>query len=299
MSAVTNFTAEDAEEYTQSLSQIFAGSYRQILWAKQRGIPQALGLTTEEWVTERLGGYVRMQIPDRKKAVAELSKEGLSNRKIAEVLGVSDETINRDVRATSVAAGDGNTQISESSAATDVAPDLEAETKTKTRKQRDQTAAAKREDRERREAQVVEIAAPDIRQGSLSEALADVRTLATLLLGLIAIATKGEATFDLPVGARDPLGYALVAFAVAASLSILTNIPRRGDEASVGGLRKFITERQNDTEQVALYEVAKNRLIVLESARTIDRFKGYALVLAMVAETVALVFLAWAMVEII
>ena len=52
-------SAEDAEEYTQSLGQIFGGGWRQIAWAERQGVPAVLGLTTEEWVTQRLGGYVR------------------------------------------------------------------------------------------------------------------------------------------------------------------------------------------------------------------------------------------------
>ncbi len=154
-------THEVAEEYTQSLSQIFAGSYRQILWAQQQCIPQALGLTTEEWVTQKLGGYVRMQVPDRRNAVKELTDEGFSTRKIAEVVGVSHVTVADDVK-----------KLTEPVA---VAVDLETEAKAKTRKQRDLKAAAKRDDRAKREAAAENVAAPDIRHGSLSEALSDVR----------------------------------------------------------------------------------------------------------------------------
>jgi len=78
----TTLTTEQAEEYTQSLGQIFAGSYRQVLWAKQQGIPQALGLSVEEWVNGRLGGYVKMQIEERREAVRNLTEEGLSAREI-------------------------------------------------------------------------------------------------------------------------------------------------------------------------------------------------------------------------
>ena len=91
-------TAEQAEEYTQSLGQIFAGSYRQVLWAKQQGIPQALSLTVEEWVNERLGGYVRMQVEERREAVKNLTDDGLSLREIAEVTGVSHQTVANDVK---------------------------------------------------------------------------------------------------------------------------------------------------------------------------------------------------------
>jgi len=111
---------EDAEEYTQSLGQILAGSWRQILWAQKQGIPKALGMSTEEWVNGRLGGYVKMTIPERREAVKEIKEqEGLlSNREIAKVLGVKPKTIDRDVRASNVAMHAGNPPES----ATNVAP---------------------------------------------------------------------------------------------------------------------------------------------------------------------------------
>lgn len=185
MSEVSELTAESAEEYTQSLSQVFAGSYRQILWAQQNGIPKALGLTTEEWVNKRLGGYVKMQVPDRRKAVAELQKKGLSSRKVAEVLGVTNATVARDAAVTNVTPrSEDPTEhaVSEGTAVTNVtrennsAPtDLEAEAKTKTRKQRDLKAEAKREDKATREAKVTNVPPPDLREGRLKQALADVK----------------------------------------------------------------------------------------------------------------------------
>lgn len=89
---------EDAEEYTQSLGQIFAGSWRQIALGKRLGVPAALGLSTEEWVTSRLGGYVKQSIPERREAALELSDSGHSVRDIAEILGVGKTTIADDVR---------------------------------------------------------------------------------------------------------------------------------------------------------------------------------------------------------
>lgn len=93
---------EDAEEFTQSLGQIVGGSWRQIALAKRLGVPKALGLTTEQWVTERLSGYVRMSVEDRRKAAAELSAAGESTRAIAETLGVTNATVSRDLAATKV-----------------------------------------------------------------------------------------------------------------------------------------------------------------------------------------------------
>jgi predicted transcriptional regulator len=92
-------TPDDAEEYTASLGQIVAGSWRQVAWADRQGIPAALGLTTREWVERRLGGYVRLAIPERREAVAELTEEGLSQREVANVLGVDQATVQRDAFA--------------------------------------------------------------------------------------------------------------------------------------------------------------------------------------------------------
>ena len=88
---------DDAEEYTQALGQVLAGGWRQRMLAWRLGVPQALGMTLEEWTERRLGGYVRMSIPERREAVAELAEEGLSQREIAGVLGVSQKTIDRDL----------------------------------------------------------------------------------------------------------------------------------------------------------------------------------------------------------
>lgn len=98
-------TAEAAEEYTQALGQVMAGGWRQIALGRRLGVPQALGLSVQQWVDGRLGGYVRLSLSERpdevKEAVKELTMpvaeggDGLSNRKAAEVLGVSKDTVRR------------------------------------------------------------------------------------------------------------------------------------------------------------------------------------------------------------
>ena len=88
---------EDAEEYTLSLGQIVAGSWRQIALAKRLGVPQALGLSIEEWVNDRLGGYVRRSVGERREIVANATAEGHSAHEIAEFIGVSHDTVSRDV----------------------------------------------------------------------------------------------------------------------------------------------------------------------------------------------------------
>jgi N6-adenosine-specific RNA methylase IME4 len=89
---------EDAEEYTQSLGQIVAGSWRQVALAKRLGVPRALGLDVKQWVQERLGGYIQMSIPERREAVRNLTDQNFSAREIADIVGVSHDTAARDVR---------------------------------------------------------------------------------------------------------------------------------------------------------------------------------------------------------
>jgi transcriptional regulator with XRE-family HTH domain len=89
---------DDAEEYTQALGQVVSGSWRQIALAKRLGVPEALGLSTQEWVDNRLGGYVRLSIADRREAAKELTEEGMSQREVADVLGVDAATVNRSLR---------------------------------------------------------------------------------------------------------------------------------------------------------------------------------------------------------
>lgn len=97
---------EDAEEYTQALGQVSAGGWRQILLGVKLGVPDTLGLSTEEWVNGRLGGYVRLSLPDRREAAAELAAEGKSVREAAEILGVSRETVRRDLKPDTDVSGD-------------------------------------------------------------------------------------------------------------------------------------------------------------------------------------------------
>lgn len=97
-------SAEDAEEYTQALGQIVAGGWRQIALGRRLGVPEALGISTPEWVEQRLGGYVKLSLDERRQAAKELiappeeGGQGLSTREAAEVLGVSNFTVSTDVR---------------------------------------------------------------------------------------------------------------------------------------------------------------------------------------------------------
>lgn len=96
----SNITPEDAEEYSQSLAQIGEGWWRQIAWAFRQDIHTALGMSRREWA-EKYHGYFRMPIEERREAVAELTDEGMSAPEIADTLGVSEKTVDRDRSAMS------------------------------------------------------------------------------------------------------------------------------------------------------------------------------------------------------
>ena len=50
---------KDAKEYTQALGQVVAGGWRQIALGQRLGVPKALKFSTDQWVKQRLGGYVK------------------------------------------------------------------------------------------------------------------------------------------------------------------------------------------------------------------------------------------------
>lgn len=90
-------TREQAEEFTHNLGQITAGDYGLIDMAVNTlGVPAALGKSTEEWVQESLGGYVRWTVEQRREAVAGLTAEGKTGREVAEILGIAESTVVRD-----------------------------------------------------------------------------------------------------------------------------------------------------------------------------------------------------------
>jgi hypothetical protein len=74
-----------------------AASAEEISKDRAATVSSAAGLSTEQWVKERLGGYIKLAVPDRREAVANLAAEGHSTREIGEILGVSKDTAARDV----------------------------------------------------------------------------------------------------------------------------------------------------------------------------------------------------------
>jgi len=70
---------------------------------------QTLGLSIDQWVQRRLGGYVKLSVEERKQAAAELKDEGLSQRQIGSVLGVTQITVKRDLEPETNVSGDKRT----------------------------------------------------------------------------------------------------------------------------------------------------------------------------------------------
>jgi hypothetical protein len=89
-----NMNREDAKEYTDTISLVAEGAYRQVALGIKWGIPKSLGISREEWVS-RIGS-IKMSIEDRREAVKELARNGHSNREIGDILGVDEITVRRD-----------------------------------------------------------------------------------------------------------------------------------------------------------------------------------------------------------
>jgi DNA-binding CsgD family transcriptional regulator len=102
--ARSKLSPTEAEEYTRNLGQVTVGNFGLMEMAMHvLKVPQALGMENDEWVQERLGGYVRWTVEQRQEAVAELSGEPdekgrytRSDKQVAEILGISRNTVKRD-----------------------------------------------------------------------------------------------------------------------------------------------------------------------------------------------------------
>lgn len=87
-------TRDDAEEWTACREVHGNVLMRDIALGIKLKVHKALGISRDEWV-DRIGVSIR-SVEDRRKAVEELKAEGLSNREIADVVGVAESTVRRD-----------------------------------------------------------------------------------------------------------------------------------------------------------------------------------------------------------
>jgi hypothetical protein len=118
-------------------------------------------------------------------------------------------------------------------------------------------------------------------------------TLVSLLFGLAAILT-GVQDYDLPDGARCWLYAAMVAFVIASLEGIATNLPLFYIGVSARALRQGIRHKWDDEPAEAERQVAFTQVNVLERAQQLNTYKGFILLGAIVAEVIAVVFLALA-----
>jgi hypothetical protein len=86
--------SEDAaEEFTAALGQVIGGGFRLAEWGHDHGIPDALGLTPEDWAKKKLGGHILLSRAEKVRAVEHLTKKGLTVRDAADALGVPKSTL--------------------------------------------------------------------------------------------------------------------------------------------------------------------------------------------------------------
>jgi hypothetical protein len=90
---------EEALELSQAVGKSFGGNLETAVWAVKHRVAESLGMDVEEWFNTFLGGYVKLEAERRREVVRELSDEGMSPKQIGDVIGVSDDTVRRDVAA--------------------------------------------------------------------------------------------------------------------------------------------------------------------------------------------------------
>jgi hypothetical protein len=112
--------------------------------------------------------------------------------------------------------------------------------------------------------------------------------LVSLLLGLVAATTSAK-SFMLPRAAHGPLVVALGSFVFAAVLGITTNIPLPYLEPTAAALRKLHTLYYwEGAPEIASLRVSESRVGVLARARCLNNWKACAVVVAVIAQVIAL-----------
>lgn len=91
---------EAAEKFTQSIERSGEGFFGFIQWAHDNGVPKALGYgSTKEWVNKRVGGYIKIDIEERRGRTKALEADGYTQEQTAEILGVSQSTVSNDINS--------------------------------------------------------------------------------------------------------------------------------------------------------------------------------------------------------
>lgn len=136
-----------------------------------------------------------------------------------------------------------------------------------------------------------ELAAQDVRKASFEQrsiaVITTSGTLATLLLGLAALATKASSTFVVPSDARPWVTAALFGFFVSALAALTVNLPLSYEAATVEEMRSRLRDDPPWNDAAAMKDIGFTRLKAIESAKSNNRIKGWALTVAVGCEALA------------
>jgi hypothetical protein len=116
--------------------------------------------------------------------------------------------------------------------------------------------------------------------------------LATVLLGIVTLTKGKEGTISLPEPSRPWVVAALVAFVVATIFSIATNAPVSLSWTDPDEWSELIDEIWQDDEATSQRNVAGDHLDQLKALNRWNNWKGYALIVAMVSQAVAIILVA-------
>jgi hypothetical protein len=110
---------EDAEEFLSAHGRSGEGWWRMTALGIRLGVPEALGIDVVEY-GNRLGGYFKLPIEERREAVAELAAEGMTQKDIAASLGIGQATVSRDSNGSSQASDQEQRPVVDPSGSVDI-----------------------------------------------------------------------------------------------------------------------------------------------------------------------------------
>jgi hypothetical protein len=143
-----------------------------------------------------------------------------------------------------------------------------------------------------------QLAAQETRKASIEQRGSAVITssgaLVSLLFGLVTLTTRST-TYELPEGAKSWIFAAMASFVIAAIAAIITNTPLFYSGVKTSDLQQALRGSiWNDPPPIAEKRIAATDIKVLRTAKSRNTFKGFALLGAVVAEVLAVLFLALA-----
>lgn len=121
-------------------------------------------------------------------------------------------------------------------------------------------------------------------------------TLVTLLLALAAVGSKGK-NFHVPQIAQVGLGLAVVAFIVAALLAIATYVPQPARVTDPAELMDLLPRMWNRGSEFWLQKSTVTRLDQLATTQAVNDKKARLLLGAISVQVLAVLLLAWAVLE--